>query len=64
MEGFFNKKLFHCGQINSGFLLGFSFRGGRNQNFLGGVPSKFSGANDSDGGQKIFKENEIFTLES
>ena len=40
------------------------FRGGATKNFLGGAPSKFSGANDSKGGQKFFKENEIFTLES
>ena len=48
---------------NAGFLLGF-FQEDAAKNFVEGIPSKFSGANDSGGGANFFNENKIFTLES
>ena len=45
--------LFHVVTASAGFLLGF-FQGGTTKNFLGGASSKFSGANDSRRGTKIF----------
>ena len=48
----------------TGFLLGF-FQGGRSQKFFKGTPPlNFPGQTIPGGGGNIFKEYEIFTLES